>query len=297
MGQRIVTWDKPMTSLRQREFSEKLQNRYPWVESEILTWTVGGREVELLKMGQGGRKVLLTAAHHANESITGLLLWRMVEEYCCGIESNGDLWGFSCRGLFRRSTLYVVPLVNPDGCDLTAGLVSEEERQKAEELAKNQPTVPFPDGWKANLRGVDLNLNYPARWELAKSRKAKQPGPRDFPGFAPLDQEETAALAELTMRIEPDAVAAWHTQGRELYADGNDRLSKLLEKCSGYRWEDVPRESANGGFRDWFWQEFHRFGVTVEAGFGENPLPLSDLPRLLEENLPIFLLLLAGIGC
>ncbi len=297
MTWRIVPWDRPMSSLLQKECSIKLQSRYPWVESQILTWTAHGREVELLKMGQGGRKVLLTAAHHANESISGLLLWRMVEDYCRGIVQDGELCGFSCRGLFKRSTLYAVPVINPDGCDLVAGLVTEEERQNAEKLAESQPTVPFPQGWKANLRGVDLNLNYPARWETAKAMKAKQPGPRDFPGFSPLDQEETAALAELARQIQPDVIAAWHTQGRELYADGNDRLFGLLEKCSGYRWTEVPEESANGGFRDWFWQEFHRFGVTIEAGYGENPLPLSDLPKMYEENLPIFVLLLAGLGC
>lgn len=295
MTRKIVTWEKPMSSLLQREFSWKLQRRYPWVESQILTWTAGGREVELLKMGQGGRSVLLTAAHHANESITGLLLWRMLEAYCYGVEKDGSLWDFSCRRLFQRTTLYAVPLVNPDGCDLIAGSVSEKEWKKAEKLAANQPSVPFPQGWKANLQGVDLNLNYPARWELAKQMKAQQPGPRDFPGYEPLDQPETVALAELTGQIRPDAVAAWHTQGRELYAGGNDRLSKLLGKCSGYPWVSVPYESANGGFRDWYLQEFSGFGVTVEAGSGENPLPLSDLSRMLEENLPVFVLLLAGL--
>lgn len=296
MTRRIVPWDRPMCSLLQKEFSEKLQNRYPWVESEILTWTMGGREVELLKMGRGGRKVLLTAAHHANESITGLLLWRMMKDYCRGVAADGELWGFSCRGLFERTTLYAIPLVNPDGCDLVAGMASEEEWQKAEKLADNQPSVPFPQGWKANLRGVDLNLNYPADWEKAAKIKKKQPGPRDFPGYAPLDQEETAALVELTCQIQPDVIAAWHTQGRELYAQGDERLSGLLEKYSGYRWAEVPEESANGGYRDWFCRTFRRFGVTVEAGLGENPLPISALHSMLEENLPIFVLLLAGLG-
>ncbi len=289
----VVTWEHPMTSALQRTFSLGLQKAFPWLSSEVLIWTSGGRPLELLQLGDGKRRVLLTGGHHANESITSLLLWRMLEDYCRGLEKNGSLYGFSCRGLFRRSTLYLVPLVNPDGADLTAGAVSAEERELAETLA--QPQIPFPCGWKANLQGVDLNLNYPARWELAREKKAKSPGPRDFPGFAPLDQPETAALAELVRRIQPDVLGAWHTQGGEIYAEGDDRLSRLLAYYSGYNWVPVPEESANAGLRDWFVQEFHRPGFTIEAGRGENPLPLSMLPRMYEENLPIFVLLLSGV--
>lgn len=295
MERSIVTWDRPMSSLLQKQFSLGLQARFPWLESEVLTWTAGGRELEALKVGCGGRKVLLTAGVHANESITSLLLWRLVEDYCRGLRADGSLFGFSCRRLFRRSTLYLVPYGNPDGGDLVAGIPSEEEKKKAEELAASQPQIPFPKGWKANLQGVDLNLNYPARWELAQAMKPSRPGPRDFPGRAPLDQPETAAMTEYIRRICPDVLGAWHTQGGEIYADGDDKLARLLSRCSGYAWAQVPPESSNAGLRDWFLQTFHRPGFTIEAGYGENPLPLSQLPRMYEENLPIFVLLLAGV--
>lgn len=296
MERKIVTWERPMTSVLQKQFSMELQQRYPWLESEILTWTSGGREVEAVKVGCGKRKVLLTAGHHANETITSLLLWRFLEDYCSGLQEDGSLWGFSCRRLFRRSTLYAVPLVNPDGCDLVAGAATEEEKEKAKIMAESQPQIPFPKGWKANLQGVDLNLNYPARWELAQAIKPRRPGPRDFPGRKPLDQPETVALSEYARRVCPHVAAAWHTQGREIYADGDDRLTLLMARASGYEWKEVPPESNNGGFRDWFLQEFHRSGFTIEAGFGENPLPLSHLSELYKENLPLFVLLLAGIG-
>ena len=297
----MVTWDKPMTSGMQQRFSALMQDFCPFLESEILGWTAGGREIEALKLGVGERKVLLTAAHHANESITGLLLWRFLEDCCRGLMKNGSVHGFSCGELFEKSTLYAVPLVNPDGADLVAGEAAPEEWERAKELAKSQPEVPFPDGWKANLQGVDLNLNYPARWETAAKLKLQQPGPRDYPGVEPLNQIETEALAAYTQRICPDILGAWHTQGRELYTadpDGTFRdgeLSRLLAEASGYTLCDPAPESSNAGFRDWFLQEFSGLGVTVEAGFGTNPLPLTDLPTLYRENLPLFVLLLSGI--
>ena len=37
-----------------------------------------------------------------------------------------------------------------------------------------------------------------------------------------------------------------------------------------------------------------RAGYTIEAGFGDNPLPLDQMPELVRDNLPIFLLGLSG---
>ena len=299
----IVTWNCPLSSPLQARFSRRLRQLYPRLEREVLTHTAGGRPVEVLRLGQGARQVLLTGGHHANETITGLMLWRFLEDYCRGVREGGCLFGFCCRWLYTHATLHLIPLVNPDGADLVAGKLSLDspEYQNARELADTQPQVPFPQGWKANLAGTDLNLNYPARWDVAKEKKVRCPGPRDYPGDRPLNQPETLALAEYTRRIRPQVMGAWHTQGGEIYGarpDGSfpdQELAERLSLVSGYPLRKVPPESANAGFRDWFLQEFDRPAFTIEAGLGENPLPLTDLPQLYQENLPIFALLLAGL--
>ena len=49
----------------------------------------------------------------------------------------------------------------------------------------------FQVGWKANINGVDLNLQFPAGWENAKEIKYAQgftkPAPRDFVGYRSFD--------------------------------------------------------------------------------------------------------------
>lgn len=298
----VVSWEAPFGSQMQALFLEGLQARCPYLEASALTKTAGGRTVWALRLGTGRRRVLLTAGHHANEYIASVLLWRLLEDYCQSVWEGGSLFGFSGRMLFQRTSLYLVPLVNPDGVDLVTGEIvpGSQEYEAARALAASQPQVPFPDGWKANLQGVDLNLNYPADWELARAMKASGPGPRDYPGDAPLSQPETKALADYTRRIQPDAVAAWHTQGGEIYAAGKDgvipdeNLARKLASASGYALCQVPPESANAGYRDWFLQQTGKPAFTIEAGRGENPLPMADLEQLYRENLPIFALLLAG---
>ena len=73
-------------------------------------------------------------------------------------------------------------------------------------------------GWKANIRGVDLNNQFPANWEIEKERKEpKSPAPRDYPGDAPLTEPEAIAMADLARNEQFNRMLAFHTQGKEFY--------------------------------------------------------------------------------
>lgn len=296
----------PMTSQLQQKLLRQFKAQYPFVYHKTLSVTAHGRKIPALQLGCGCSKVLLTAGHHANEYITTMLVWRLLQRFCRAVCDNRLFAGFDARELYHNAMLYVVPMVNPDGVDLVTGAIRPDcaEYRQAEAIAARYPTVPFPQGWKANLDGVDLNLNYPARWETARQIKralgVDGPAPRDYPGAQPLDQPETAALAAYTCCIRPDLVLAYHTQGGEIYhtfasvqLPQADALAQAFARASGYRVAEVPPESANAGFKDWFLQRFHRPGFTIEAGCGENPLPLTQLDALVRENEPILALALS----
>ena len=296
----------PMTSGMQAQRLERLKRRYPFVYTRELTKTAGGRSICAVQLGLGDIKVLLTGGHHANEYITSMLCWELIEGYMEAVERGGSFGGKNAAALFENAMLYVVPMVNPDGIDLVTGAITpdEPEYRAARAIAADYPELPFPSGWKANLRGVDLNLNYPAGWERARQIKASRgygaPAPRDYPGERPLDQPETSALAAYTCCIRPELVLAYHTQGSVIYHtyDGvclpcADALARELAAASGYVLEPVPPESANAGFKDWFLERFRRPGFTVEAGLGENPLPLSQLDEMYARNAPILAAALA----
>ena len=242
--------------------------------------------------------MLYSAAHHANEWLTATVLLKFLEDYAEALENDGELAGVPARELYETATIYLVPVVDPDGVDLVTGAAAEEEQEQARALAAFYPSIPFPDGWKANLAGVDLNLQYPAGWLTAREIKFAQgftrPGPRDFVGRFPLSQPEVQALADYTQRIDPAIVIAWHSQGEVIYwqyggieVSGARELAERFARLSGYALEDTPYNSSFAGYKDWFIQSFRRPGFTIEVGTGENPLPVSQFDDIYRASLPI----------
>lgn len=293
----VVPTDVPMTSRLCSLCLKGLSARYPSMKLRQLTTTAFGRPVELISFGTGPRRVLYTAAHHGNEWITATLLLAFTERLAQAQEAGEAIGGFPARELLRSATVYVVPMVNPDGVDLVTGAIQpgQEQYEYARTLGERYPSIPFPSGWKANLLGVDLNLNYPAQWERAREIKFAQgftlPGPRDFVGSAPLSQRETRALYELTRQLDPALMLAYHSQGEVIYwqfldyeVPGARALGEQFALASGYALADTPYASSFAGLKDWFIQEFRRPGYTVEVGLGENPLPLSQFPQIYRDN-------------
>lgn len=301
----VVPEDTPMTSQLLRFVLRGLQARYPFLRLDTIATTDYGRRVERVRLGDGPRRVYYNAAHHANEWITATVLCWCLEQYARAAAFGEMLLGEQAKELLRDTTLELVPMVNPDGVDLVTGAATANEVASARNIAADFPSIPFPEGWKANLKGVDLNLNYPAQWDQAREIKFSQgynaPAPRDYVGEAPLDQPESRAMFDTTEQFDPDLVIAWHTQGQEIYwkfldmePPGAQALGREMAAASGYQLENVPYASGFAGYKDWFIQDFNRPGYTIEAGLGENPLPLSQLPDILRDNLPIFVLGLSG---
>ena len=303
----IVDTTVPITSASCDRMILDIVARYPFCRTELLTQTAFQRPIRTLVIGNGPRKVIYSAAHHANEWITSYVLLKFAEELAEAIENGGEIFGISAAAIRDAATIYMVPMVDPDGVDLVVGVLQPGDIQfdLAQRLARDYPTIPFPDGWKANLLGVDLNLNYPAGWLQAREIKFSQgfttPGPRDYVGRAPLNQFETRALAGYTEFIDPALVLAYHSQGKEIYwsfqdifVEGARELGEQFAQISGYTLTEPAFNSSFAGYKDWFIQNFRKPGYTVEVGRGVNPLPLSQFDEIYRDNLGILVLAATG---
>ncbi|MBQ3010248.1 MAG: peptidoglycan-binding protein [Oscillospiraceae bacterium] len=276
--------------------------RYPFLRSRTVGRSAMGKPLYALTIGNGRRKVLYNAAHHANEWITTPILLRFAEELAAAYAKDTLLHNIPAAEILKIARFVLVPCVNPDGMDLVTGFLSDcPTAERTARIAEKYPNIPYPDGWKANIRGVDLNLQYPAAWEQARDIKAAQgytsPAPRDYVGTAPLTQPEARAMVRLTELVSPDRILAYHTQGEVIFPNfmdfeprGAKVLAWRLAAASGYDVLETPPESAYAGYKDWFIQTYNRPGYTIEAGLGNNPLPMEDFDKIYAHNLPILVL-------
>ena len=298
----IVPTDVPMTSRLAEQLVQELTAQYPFLRSETLVSTRLGRPILALTIGTGPRRVLYSAAHHANEWLTATVLLKFAEDLAEAIQSGSRLGGVDAAQLAEQTTIHIVPMVDPDGVDLVTGAIAPgtEDYAQAQALAEKYPAIPFPDGWKANLSGVDLNLQYPAGWLMAREIKFSQgytqPGPRDYVGRFPLSQPESLALYDYTERVDPAIVIAGHSPGEVIYwqyggieVSGARELAERFADASGYALEDTPYASSFAGYKDWFIQAYRRPGFTIEVGTGTNPLPPEQFEDIYQASLPILL--------
>ena len=276
--------------------TDGLGTRYPFIETGSIGKSVMGNDIFYIKIGTGQTEVMYNATHHANEWITTPLLLKFAEEYAKAYANKGEIYNKSAEDLFNSKTLYIIPCVNPDGMDVVnGGLPVGEYYNNVLEISSNYPQIPFPDGWKANINGVDLNLNYPANWQRAKEIKFEQgytsPAPRDYVGEDPLTQPESLAMYNFTLNHQFAITLSYHTQGEVIYWKYLDYIPKrsytigqMLAEASGYTLSLTPEESSYAGYKDWFIQAFNKPGYTIEAGLGTNPLPLEEFDNIYNNN-------------
>ena len=204
---------------------------------------------------------------------------KFVEDYCFSYVNNLRIFNVNARTLFNSVSIYIMPMVNPDGVDLVTGEISPNSSlyTNTKLIADNYPTIPFPSGWKANIRGVDLNLQFPAGWEQARQIKFEQgftsPSPRDFVGFGPLTEPEALAIYNFTLEHNFSLILSYHTQGEVIFwqfqnyrPQNSFWIGSTFARISSYSLEETPYNSSFAVFKDWFIQNYTRPGFTIEAG-------------------------------
>ena len=262
-----------------------------------------GEKIIYIKLGEGNKKLFINASHHANEWMTSLIIMIFIEKYL-KLYKNRELYkGFDIKELWDNVSLYIVPMVNPDGVNLCLKNKKIIYNKLFYEIWRNY--INELDNWKSNIRGVDLNLNYPAGWNQALKNKLKKginkPGPRDYVGPNPVSEVETKNIINFTKLFNFDMTISLHSQGKEIYwnylnykINKSYEIGKKFEKVSGYKLTKPNYYSSFAGYKDWFIENYRKPGYTIEIGEGEEgrALPLEKAKDIYYEVEEIFLVAL-----
>lgn len=274
--------------LEVKKIIDRLLDTYTFLKCRSIGRSCAGRDIFCLQIGNADEYVLYAAAIHGSEHITCNIALRFAEEVCEALLTGTEIAGLDARRALYGRGLLIVPLVNPDGCEISikgesgAGYMAGKIRRLCNGDFKH---------WNANLRGVDINHNFNAGWEelhtLERDAGIFGPAPTRFGGFSPESEPETLALTELCRKENIRHVIALHTQGEVIYWTYGDRqpkrsakMAEIMAAESGYALEVPTGLSVGGGFKDWFINEFSRPGFTLEIGKGQNPLPIGTMSRL-----------------
>ncbi|HZK56137.1 MAG TPA: M14 family metallopeptidase [Desulfosporosinus sp.] len=280
-----------------------LQTRYPFIKVEIAGKSVLGKNLYALKLGNGPVEVFYNASHHALEWITSPLLLKFTENFAKAYVEGHKVLGYDPKDILQQNTIYIMPMVNPDGVNLVLQGLQKDDQFYDQLMAWNKGRMNFSTVWQANIRGVDLNHNYDASWELSKQAEPAYdvhgPGPTRFSGTQPESEPESKAVADFTRKHNFRLVIAYHSQGEVIYWTYQDktppegqRIAQLFSRVSGYAMSQPTGITSFAGYKDWFIDKFRKPGFTIEVGMGKNPLPISQFTKIYQDNEELLLIAL-----
>ncbi len=286
MNSLLITKNKPYTYDIFLSDLSRLLIKFPFLKKETIGYSVLGKPIYALKLGEGRQKIIITAAHHAKEWITSALVMCLINTLCL-------------EGSAPDKTFYFVPMVNPDGVNLCIkGLSQDLPIYVKNRLITINGNEDFVGKWQANIRGIDLNHNYDASFSKGKAIQLKEgifaPAPTKYSGEYPESEPETKAIVCFTKKISPQMVIAYHSQGEEIFykyqgkcAQNAEKIAKKLATASGYNLILAEGLTDCTGYKDWVIEKFNIPAFTIEVGKGENPLPITQLEKIYNDNIKL----------
>lgn len=220
------------------------------MELSILSKTADNNNIYCVRLGNKNakKKVVIQSAMHAREWLNSQLIMKMLER-CCKSYYSGKYGGISYRKLFNNVCFYIVPMLNPDGVNISQYGLARIKSPSLRKLVKRHGRGRY-SRWKANARGVDLNNNFSAGFRKGNARGSKR-GPAGYSGPYACSERESKALQNLVNKVKPKAVINYHEAGRVIYYTRASSLLNLVRQKTGYRPVHESIKGANGSFGDW----------------------------------------------
>lgn len=265
---------------------QSLAKKYPdLIQYKSIGKTKYGRDIWAVGLGHGQATVFINGSHHAREWLTTTLNMYMLEQYAIAYTANRSFEGYNTRQILDRTTIWFVPMVNPDGVTLQQQGTSAFPASVRTALIKMNGGSTNFKRWKANAQGIDPNRQYDAYWSTIEDN-IPYPFWKNHKGTSAVQTAENQATTSFTYEIDPEIAVSYHSAGRILYwnfhtlaqnLSRDKRLANIFTSFTGYSQVSPNNKPSGGGYTDWFITTFGRPAFTPEIGIktGETNLPLS----------------------
>ncbi|MCM1533052.1 MAG: hypothetical protein NC099_00185 [Corallococcus sp.] len=251
------------------------------VETGVVGESELGQRIPYIFTGvKNGNYMIVQGAMHAREHLTALLVVCLAKHLVKNPRLRLD------------GGIYFIPMTNPDGvrlCQEGVGFIRDKQRKSNLLAINNGADFSL---WKANADGVDLNVNFDAKWGEGEHNVFYK-APENYVGREPFSARETRALAEFTERIKPCVTLSYHLKGEEIYWEfgqkshrrfRDKRFAEAISEFTGYR--SVENLGSAGGYKDWCIDKFSIPSFTIEVGNDKFPhsFPYGELGNIIKQN-------------
>lgn len=262
---------------------EQLTDYYEFIETGSIGTSYLGRDIPYLKIGNGSKKLFICASVHAREYISTSYIMEVVETYAYYYANDMTYGSFPVKDLLNTYSLWIVPMVNPDGVTIVTNPGSIDLDKLASYVGSNWIGSSTLIKWKANGRGVDLNRNFDVAWSKLNNG-TDNPAYMNYKGPSAASEPETKAIVSFCNKQRFAAAISLHTKGEVVY--WKDSYSGSISKdeaftdaiCNLTGYIRIPTTTSAsgyaGGFENWFRYAYDKPAVCVEltpSGNGEKP--------------------------
>ncbi|MBQ5823834.1 MAG: hypothetical protein IIW48_03400 [Clostridia bacterium] len=284
MQKNVTTFDYAQLRRSVYGFKEK----YPFVGCCVCARSWSGRAVFSLSLGSAQSPALFVAGIRGGDTVSVRVMLKFFERLCEAVETDNDLAGIRIGEVLKEKGIIIIPCLNPDGMEISLkGAVAAGSYAGLVERVCSDTS-----SWRANARGIDLNLNFSS--DFIGSKKAAEncgytaPGPYFHAGKVPESEPETRALVRLCGTKSVRHTLTLENGGSYVYSprcdEGMERIemmSRILELSSGIsRLKESPSPLEKHGFADWFVKKHKRPSFVLNADGSE-----CEVYAVLEEML------------
>jgi g-D-glutamyl-meso-diaminopimelate peptidase len=188
------------------------------------------------------KSILVVAGMEGCEYMTSMLAAKLCEYYAHSA-ADGLYNGYLYSELLEKCSFHIIPMLNPDGIAISQYYMNavnnqayatninswyERDESKGGTMLSLDNYLMF---YYANVRGADLSLNFPYKWDEAESLSyAANSG---YKGESEASENETQDVIKIINSLNPDMIINLRTSGDSVAYDfGADET--LLNKTKDY---------------------------------------------------------------